>query len=93
MPVEEKISCLSVLLKKYNMKILKITKEDRFVWKVIDANYAIKLYNLNVEPIYRLYEDDSESLVEDVSEISEDGVYGIEIGFLKDIKSLAYISE
>lgn len=72
---------------------LKITKEDRFVWKVIDANYAIKLYNLNVEPIYRLYEDDSESLVEDVSEISEDGVYGIEIGFLKDIKSLAYISE
>ena len=72
---------------------LKITKEDRFVWKVIDANYAIKLYNLNVEPIYRLYEDDSESLVEDVSEISEDGVYGIEIGFLKDIKALAYISE
>ena len=72
---------------------LKITKEDRFVWRVIDANYAIKLYNLNIEPIYRLYEDDSESLVEDVSEISEDGVYGIEIGFLKDIKSLAYISE
>ena len=72
---------------------LKITKEDRFVWKVIDANYAIKLYNLNVEPIYRLYEDDSESLVENVSEISEDGVYGIEIGFLKDIKSMAYISE
>ena len=72
---------------------LKITKEDRFVWKVIDANYAIKLYNLNVEPIYRLYEDDSESLVENVSEISEDGVYGIEIGFLEDIKSMAYISE
>ena len=72
---------------------LKITKEDRFVWKVIDANYAIKLYNLNIEPIYRLYEDDSESLVENVSEITEDGVYGIEIGFLKDIKSLAYISE
>lgn len=72
---------------------LKITKKDRFVWKVIDANYAIKLYNLNIESIYRLYEDDSESLVEDVSEISEDGVYGIEIGFLKDIKSMAYISE
>ena len=93
MPVEEQIPCLSVLLKKYDMKILKIFKEERFVWKVIDANYAIKLYNLNAEPIYRLYEDDSESLVEDVSEISEDGVYGIEIGFLKDIKSLAYISE
>ena len=72
---------------------LKITKDDEFVWKVINADYARKMYNLNIEPIYRLYEDDSESLVENVSEISEDGVYGIEIGFLKDIKSMAYISE
>ena len=72
---------------------LKITKDDEFVWKVINTDYARKIYNLNVEPIYRLYEDDSESLVEDVSEITEDGVYGIEIGFLKDIKSMAYISE
>ena len=72
---------------------LKITKDDEFVWKVINADYARKIYYLNIEPIYRLYEDDSESLVEDVSEISEDGVYGIEIGFLKDIKFMAYISE
>ena len=72
---------------------LKITKDDEFVWKVINADYARKMYGLNIEPIYRLYEDDSESLVEDVLEITEDGVYGIEIGFLKDIKSLEYISE
>ena len=72
---------------------LKITKDDEFVWKVINADYARKMYSLNIEPIYRLYEDDSESLVENVSEITEDGVYGIEIGFLKDIKSMAYISE
>ena len=72
---------------------LKITKDDEFVWRVINADYARKIYNLNVEPVYRLYENDSESLVEDVSEITEDGVYGIEIGFLKDIKSMAYISE
>ena len=72
---------------------LKITKDDEFVWKVINTDYARKIYNLNVEPVYRLYEDDTESLVEDVSEITEDGVYGIEIGFLKDIKSMAYISE
>lgn len=72
---------------------LKITKDDEFVWKVINADYARKMYNLNIEPIYRLYEDDSESLVEDALEITEDGVYGIEIGFLKDIKSLAYISK
>ena len=72
---------------------LKITKDDEFVWKVINADYARKIYDLNIEPIYRLYEDDSESLVEDVSEITEDGVYGIEIGFLKDIKYMAYISE
>lgn len=72
---------------------LKITKDDEFVWKVINTDYARKMYNLNIEPIYRLYEDDSESLVENVSEITEDGVYGIEIGFLKDIKFMAYISE
>ena len=72
---------------------LKITKDDEFVWKVINTDYARKIYDLNIEPIYRLYEDDSESLVEDVLEITEDGVYGIEIGFLKDIKSMAYISE
>ena len=72
---------------------LKITKDDELVLKVINADCARKIYSLNIEPIYRLYEDDSESLVEDVSEISEDGIYGIEIGFLKDIKSMAYISE
>ena len=72
---------------------LKITKDDEFVWKVINTDYARKIYDLNIEPIYRLYEDDSESLVEDVSEITEDGIYGIEIGFLKDIKFMAYISE
>ena len=72
---------------------LKITKDDEFVWKVINADYARKIYDLNIEPIYRLYEDDSESLVEDVLEITEDGVYGIEIGFLKDTKFMAYISE
>ena len=72
---------------------LKITKDDEFVWTVINTDYARKIYDLNIEPIYRLYEDDSESLVEDVLEITEDGVYGIEIGFLKDIKTMAYISE
>ena len=72
---------------------LKITKDDEFVWKVITADYTRKMYDLNIEPIYRLYEDDSESLVEDISEITEDGMYGIEIGFLKDIKFMAYISE
>lgn len=72
---------------------LKITKDDEFVWKVINADCARKIYSLNVEPIYRLHEDDSESLIEDVSEITEDGVYGIEIGFLKDIKSMAYINK
>ena len=72
---------------------LKITKDDEFVWKVITADYTRKMYDLNIEPIYRLYEDDSESLVEDISEITEDGMYGIEIGFLKDVKFMSYISE
>ena len=75
------------------LKVADLTKDDEFVWKVINADYARKMYDLKIEPIYRLYEGDSESLVEDVSEITEDGIYGIEIGFLKDIKFMSYISE
>ena len=38
MPVEEKISCLYVLLKKYDMKILKTFKEEREIGEVFAYN-------------------------------------------------------
>ena len=38
MPAEEKIPCSSVLLKKYDMKILKIFKEEREIGEVFSYN-------------------------------------------------------
>ena len=38
MPAKEKIPCSSVLLKKYNMKILKIFKEEREIGEVFSYN-------------------------------------------------------
>lgn len=38
MPVEEKILCLSVLLKKYDMKILKPFKEEREIGEIFAYN-------------------------------------------------------
>ena len=38
MPVEEKILCLSVLLKKYDMKILKMFKEEREIGEIFAYN-------------------------------------------------------
>jgi hypothetical protein len=61
---------------------MKITKDDRYVWKIIDPMEAEVLFD--IFPIYRLYEDDSESLVEFISDITSDGVYGIGVGFLPE---------
>jgi hypothetical protein len=63
---------------------MKITA-DGFIWKVIPQNEAETLYGLT--DVYRLYEDDSESLVEWVTEITSEGVYALEVGHMtmKDI--------
>ena len=45
-----------------NIMKTKVTK-DGFVWAVIDKEEAVSMYVLG-ESVYRLYGDDSESLVE-----------------------------
>lgn len=57
---------------------MKVTEEG-FIWKLIAANQAEKIFEHI--PVYRLYEDDTEALVEFWTDIVPDGVYGLEVGF------------
>lgn len=58
---------------------MKVT-EDGFIWKLITPIEAETLYDIT--DVYRLYEDDSESLVEWATEITSEGVYALEVGYV-----------
>ena len=67
----------------------KITKDDGFVWLIIEeADIATKLYEAGY-PLYKLYDDDSEGYPNSIEAIQEHsnrgGVFGIEVGFIKDL--------
>lgn len=57
---------------------MKVT-EDGFIWKIISPILAEQLYE--ILPVYRLYEDGSESLVEYSTDITSEEIYGIEVGY------------
>lgn len=62
------------------------TTKDGFVWLVLTVNEAMKLYDANDIPVYRLYDDDSEGLVDTEDDImNHAGMFGIEVGFIKDL--------
>ena len=65
---------------------MKLTK-DNFVWKLVTQEQAEFIFSLDLFPLFALYDDDSESLIENFDEIkehSEDGLaLGIEVGFIK----------
>lgn len=58
---------------------MKVTA-DGFIWKLITPMEAETLYDIT--DVYRLYEDDSESLIEWATEITSEGVYALEVGFV-----------
>ena len=64
---------------------VKVTREDGFVWLLVSAENARKLWEADVFSLYRLYADDSESLIESEAELESTikGGYqiGIEVGF------------
>jgi hypothetical protein len=64
---------------------VKVTREDGFVWLLVPAENARKLWKADVFALYRLYADDSESLIESEAELESTikGGYqiGIEVGF------------
>lgn len=64
---------------------VKITREDGFVWLLVPAEKARKLWAAEVFTLYRLYADDSESMIESEADLEStiEGGYriGIEVGF------------
>lgn len=64
---------------------VKVTREDGFVWLLVPAEKVRKLWEADVFALYRLYADDSESLIESEADLESaiEGGYriGIEVGF------------
>lgn len=64
---------------------VKITREDGFVWLLVPTGKARKLWAAEVFTLYRLYADDSESMIESEADLEStiEGGYriGIEVGF------------
>lgn len=65
---------------------IKVTKEDNFVWKIVSTNQAISIFNNSIFELFELHGDDSESLIDNKSDlltaINHGAVFGIEVGEL-----------
>ena len=65
---------------------VKITREDGFVWLIVPTEKARKLWEADAFALYRLYDDDSESMIESEMDLESaiEGGYqiGIEVGFV-----------
>lgn len=70
----------------FNSNCLKVCKNDGFVWFVITADQARKLWKANVFTLYVLYDDDSEGMIDSEEKlencIRKGCSIGIEVGFL-----------
>lgn len=62
---------------------------DGFVWAILTAEQAKTMVQWKEKEVYRLYDDDSEGLIEDVSEIAphaeKGGRFGYELNLMKPI--------
>ena len=76
---------------------IKITREDGFVWLLVPAEKARKLWAADVFTLYRLYDDDSESMIENEADLEStiEGGYriGIEVGFASVMGHAARIKQ
>lgn len=78
-------------------KTIKIT-EDGFVWRLLTLEQAKAFFNADIDSLYALFEDDTESLIHDIEEIDEynskDYVveFGVEVGFT-NYKSLGKLEQ
>lgn len=76
---------------------IKITRDDGFVWLLVPTDKALALWKAAVFPLYRLYADDSESLIENDGEMQaalESGCrIGIEVGFVSTMRYAAQMVE
>lgn len=67
------------------MNTIKVTERDSFVWLLVSEK-AKEIYNSGLFALYVLYDDDSETLVEEYEQLDDalaNGLtIGIEVGFL-----------
>ena len=86
------------LIKHYIMKKLTNVKKlglapcetyynlDGFIFQEVKHTEVLDLMNMNKE-VFRLHDDESESLVQYSDNIKDTDTYGIEVGFLEDLES------
>lgn len=73
---------------------IKITSEDNFVWRLLTVEQAKAFFKADIDSLYALHSDDTESLIHDFEEIDEydsRGIeFGIEVGFTnyKEVEEL-----
>jgi hypothetical protein len=69
-----------------SQETIKITTEDKFIWKVVTAAQALAIMREDIFPLYALFENETESMVCDQEELKQyikDGVeLGVEVGFV-----------
>ena len=58
---------------------MRITK-DGFIWKLVTYEQACRLIQSNVLEVYMLRDDDSEFLIEEISQLNSAVKYGYEVG-------------
>ncbi len=77
------------LTPRYGEAGIKITREEGFVWLLVPAEKARKLWASDAFALYRLYDDDSESIIKSEMDLEStiEGGYqiGIEVGFVSAI--------
>ena len=71
-------------------KTIKITEKDNFIWRLLTIEQAKDFYKADIDSLYALYDDNTESLVHDIEEIDELALkgaeFGIEVGFVNYIE-------
>ena len=66
---------------------IKITEKEGFVWRLLTPEQAREFFKADIDSLYVLFDDDTESLIHDVDEIWEyvakdvNVQFGIEVGF------------
>ena len=64
-----------------------VVTDDGFVWMVISKDEAYRLFDLEEREIYRLYDDNSDAIIESEDQIdTHEGRFAIEVGKVDDIK-------
>lgn len=68
------------------MKTIKITKEDKFIWKIVNPTQARVIFDTAIFNLYELHDNDAESLITSLEELEKvvdyGGLIGIEVGLL-----------